>query len=183
MPRFRREMEELFPRASVRGELNPDEVVALGAAVCAGIMEGRLENVELRDVLPHALGVRDDRGEFVPLVDRGTVYPVTAVKLFTNAREGQKEVTVEVLQRRDDRLVPLGVLEFCAPTAWAQGEAELAVTFAVDASGVLAVAAEDEATGKTGEMTIPSGVLPGAPWEDGEEGDRGELFLEDVTVL
>ena len=183
MPRFRREMGDLFPRASVRGELNPDEVVALGAAVCAGIMEGRLENVELRDVLPHALGVRDDRGEFVPLVDRGTVYPVTAVKLFTNAREGQKEVTVEVLQRRDDRLVPLGVLEFCAPTAWAQGEAELAVTFAVDASGVLAVAAEDEATGKTGEMTIPSGVLPGAPWEEWEEGDRGELFLGDVTVL
>ena len=187
MPRFRREMGALFPDASVRGEINPDEVVALGAAVCAGIMEGRLDNVELRDVLPHALGVRDDRGEFVPLVARGTVYPVSARRLFTNAREGQREVAVEVLQHREDRMVSLGVLEFRTETAWSRGEAELAVTFDVDANGVLAVVAEDEATGKTGEMTIASGVLPPVPLSEPETGseerEQGACLLRNVTVL
>ncbi len=179
MPRFRREMEALFPGAQVLGGINPDEVVALGAAVCAAAMEGRGPRVELRDALPHDLGIRDDEGEFVPLLERGTIYPAATARMFTNARDGQEEVTVAVQQRRADRTVDLGDFRFRSNQVWRRGEANLAVSFAIDMNGCLEVSAEDVDTGEARTAVIDGGaaVLP-AP-----EGTGADEWVRGVRVI
>jgi molecular chaperone DnaK len=179
MPRFRGEMAGLLPGARVLGGINPDEVVALGAAACAEAMEGMGPGVDLRDALPHDLGLRDDEGDFVPLLERGTIYPAATARIFTNARDGQEEVTLAVLQRRSDRTVDLGDFRFRSRRGWSRGEANLAISFAIDMNGCLEVSAEDVDTGEAVGGTIGDGaaILP-AP----EEGD-GDDWVRRVRVV
>jgi molecular chaperone DnaK len=138
-------------------------------------MEGRGPRVELRDALPHDLGIRDDRGEFVPLLERGTIYPAATARMFTNARDGQEEVTVAVQQRRNDRTVDLGDFRFRSNQVWRRGEANLAVSFAIDMNGCLEVSAEDVDTGEARTAVIDGGaaVLPASEGAAADEWVRG----------
>lgn len=176
MPLFRETVQSMFPQAALRGEINPDEVVALGAAVCAGILEGRLNHVELRDILPHSLGVLDDDGCFVPVIERGTVYPAVATRMFTNTQDEQDQVTVEVLQERGERLLRLGYFHFHSPRRWKKGEARLAISFIVNGNGMLEVVAEDTDTGKAEILTIYGGVFEVT--EEGTSLERRGIGLE-----
>ena len=181
IPRFREVVQRLFQGIPVTfcDSLNPDEVVALGAAIQAGIIEGRIREVELRDILPHSLGVLDDQGNFVPILERGTVYPAVASRLFTNTRDDQEEAIVEVLQERDGgRLISLGNFCFRSERKWKRGEANLEVVFHLDESGVLNVSAVDLDTGRTEEATITGGL-----WGDGGGIDFPERRGPGLEVL
>ncbi|MGC8779052.1 MAG: Hsp70 family protein, partial [Candidatus Caldatribacteriaceae bacterium] len=166
MPFFRERVCSMFPQAEIRAEVNPDEVVALGAAVHAAMLEGRLNHVELRDILPHSLGVLDDDERFVPVIERGTVYPAVVTRMFTNTQDDQDQVTVEVLQERGSELLRLGHFHFFSPKKWKKEEARLAISFIVNGNGILEVVAEDTDTGETGMLTITGGIFGVA--EDGE---------------
>lgn len=172
IPHFRKVVEGIFsgPSVSFCDNLNPDEVVALGAAIQAGIFEGKVREVELRDVLPHSLGILDDEGVFIPILERGTVYPATSSRLFTNARDDQEEVIIEVLQERDgNQLVSLGNFCFQSGRRWKKGEANLEVVFSLDGSGVLNVSAVDVDTGKVEQATIVGGLWRGEQETDFQE--------------
>jgi len=176
MPLFRQTIGSMFPGAEIRSEVNPDEVVALGAAVHAAMLEGRLNHVELRDILPHSLGVRDDEGRFVPVIERGTVYPAVVTRMFTNTQDNQNQVTVEVLQERGDELLRLGHFHFFSPKKWKKEEARLAISFIVNGNGILEVVAEDTDTGETATLAITGGVFGMA--EDGEPLERRGTGIE-----
>ncbi|MBC7217964.1 MAG: Hsp70 family protein, partial [Candidatus Caldatribacterium sp.] len=166
LPLFQKTMRSMFPQAEFKAEVNPDEVVALGAAVHAAMLEGRLSHVELRDVLPHSLGVLDDDGRFVSLIERGTIYPTVATRIFTNTQDDQDQVVVKVLQEREGSLKLLGHFHFHSQRRWRKGEARLAISFIVNGDGVLEVVAEDTDTGEAATLAITGSVF-GTP--DGEE--------------
>lgn len=107
MSAFKDLVAKMFPDSKKLSEINPDKVVAIGAAKMAAILEGRLKNVELSDILSHSLGVLDDDDQFVPIIERGTVYPCVETKLFTNTRGNQTSFIIKVLQKREDDLVEL----------------------------------------------------------------------------
>jgi len=159
MPFFREKVCSMFPGAEIRAEVNPDEVVALGAAIHAAMLEGRLNHVELRDILPHSLGIRDDDGCFVPVIERGTAYPAVVTRMFTNTQDDQNRVTVEVLQEREAELLRLGYFHFFSSKKWKKEEARIAISFIVNSNGVLEVVAEDTDTGETGMLTITGGIF------------------------
>jgi len=165
LPLFQNTVRSMFSHAEFKAEVNPDEVVALGAAIHAAMLEGRLNHVELRDVLPHSLGVLDDDGCFVPLIERGTTYPTVATRLFTNTRDDQDQVVVKVLQEREGHLVSLGYFHFSSQRRWRRGEARLAISFIINGNGVLEVVAEDTDTQEVATLTITGSVF-GMP--DGE---------------
>lgn len=159
IPGFRRLVGKIFPNARILGEINPDEVVVVGAAIQAAIMEGRLKSIELLDVLPHTLGVLDDEGKFVPIIESGTIYPTTWTKIFTNTMDDQDTIIVKVLQKHDEELVELGNLEFKSTRKWKQNEASIAISFHIDKNGVLLVTAEDIETGQVEELSIRDGIV------------------------
>ncbi|MGJ8455412.1 Hsp70 family protein [Pseudothermotoga sp. U03pept] len=154
MPAFRRIVTELFPNSQILSEINPDEVVALGAARMAAIIDGRLKSIELRDVVAHSLGVFDDDGQFVPIIDRGTVYPTIATKIFTNTRDDQDKVLIKILQKRDEELVELGDFQLTFAKKWQKEEAAIAVSFNITHDGILTVTAEEMNTGEAQDVTI-----------------------------
>ncbi|MCD6238407.1 MAG: molecular chaperone DnaK [Thermotoga sp.] len=159
MPRFREEMGKIFKRSEIKTDINPDEVVALGAAVQAAIIEGRIKHVELKDILPHNLGILDDEGRFVPIIERGKVYPTVSTKIFTNTQDEQNTANIEILQERSDRIVSLGNFQFKSKSKWKKGEANIAVSFNIDGNGVLNVSAEDIDTHEAEEVIISNGIL------------------------
>lgn len=158
-PGFKNMVRRLFPNAEILGEINPDEVVALGAAIQAAIIEGRLKSIELMDVLSHTLGVLDDEGNFVPIIEKDTVYPTTWTKIFTNTMDDQDTIIIKVLQEHDDELIELGNLEFKSEKKWMKNEANIAISFHIDKNGILFVTAEDLESGKTEELQIKNGIL------------------------
>ncbi len=158
MPFFRK-ISERFKNAQVKSEINPDEVVALGAAIQAGMIEGVIKNIELRDILPHALGILDDKGEFVEIIPKGTTYPVTSTELFTNTEDDQDTVTIQILQENEEGAVSLGKFHFKSSKKWKKGEANIAVTFSLNKNGILEVSAEDIDTGEIEEITITDTIF------------------------
>jgi molecular chaperone DnaK (HSP70) len=154
IPMVRNAVEALF-RAKPHTDLNPDEVVALGAAVQAGILSGAVENQLLLDVTPLSLGIETMGGVVSKLVHRNSTIPASATETFTTAVEGQRNVLIHVLQgerelAKDCRSLARFDLKDIAPMA--AGMARIEVRFLIDANGILSVTARDARTGK--EQTV-----------------------------
>jgi molecular chaperone DnaK len=137
--------------------VNPDEVVAAGAAVQAGILAGEVKDVLLLDVTPLSLGVETLGGVMTKLIERNTTIPVKKSEIFSTAEEGQTAVDIHVLQgeremARDNRTLGNFRLEGIPPAP--RGVPQIEVTFDIDANGILNVNAKDRATGKEQRITI-----------------------------
>ena len=137
--------------------VNPDEVVAVGAAIQAAVIKGEMEDVVLLDVTPLSLGVETLGGVMTKLIDRNTTIPCRREEIFSTAEENQTAVDIAVLQGEremasDNRVLGRFRLEGIAPAP--RGVAQIKVSFDIDANGILNVTAKDEATGKSQTVTI-----------------------------
>jgi molecular chaperone DnaK len=156
IPMVRRAVEALF-RAKPHTELNPEEVVALGAAVQAGILAGKVENQLLLDVTPLSLGIEMMGGTVSKLIHRNSTIPASATEMFTTAVEGQRNVLIHVLQgerelARDCRSLARFDLKDIEPMP--AGAARIEVRFLIDANGILNVAARDIRTGREQNVEV-----------------------------
>jgi len=137
--------------------VNPDEVVAVGAAIQAGVLSGEVKDVLLLDVTPLTLGVETLGGVLTPLIERNTTIPVRKSEIFSTAEDGQTAVTIHVLQGErtmasDNMTLGRFNLEGIPPAM--RGMPQIEVTFDIDANGILNVTAQDKATGKEQKITI-----------------------------
>ena len=146
--------------------MNPDEVVAVGAAVQAGILAGDVKDVLLLDVTPLSLGVETLGGVMTKLIERNTTIPTKKTEIFSTAADSQTSVEIHVLQgeremARDNRT--LGKFHLVGIPPAPRGVPQIEVTFDIDANGILNVSAKDKATGKTQNITITasSGLAQG----------------------
>ncbi len=149
-------VKELFGKEPHRG-VNPDEVVALGAAIQAGVISGEVKDVLLLDVTPLSLGIETLGGVFTKLVERNTTIPVSKKQVFSTAEDGQTAVTVHVLQGERElaahnRTLGRFNLEGLPPAP--RGLPQIEVAFDLDADGILHVSAKDLATGKAQQIRI-----------------------------
>ena len=144
-------------RFRVEKKVNPDEIVALGAAVQAGLLEGTSEDIVLRDVTAYALGVEIDGDRFIELVPRNTTLPVESRKVFTTVEDRQTSVEVHVLQgesKRASENVSLGRFLLAGIRSGARGDPRIEVVFAIDVDGLVTVRAKDEDTRAEQRMTV-----------------------------
>jgi len=156
IPMVRRAVEALF-RAKPHTELNPDEVVALGAAVQAGILSGKVENQLLLDVTPLSLGIEMMGGAVTKLIHRNSTIPASATEVYTTAVDGQKNVLIHVLQgerelAKDCRSLARFDLKDIEPMP--AGMARVEVRFLIDANGILNVTARDMRTGREQSVEV-----------------------------
>ena len=156
IPRVQQLVKEIFGREPHRG-VNPDEVVALGAAVQGGVLAGEVGDVLLLDVTPLSLGVETMGGVMTKLIERNTTIPTRKSEIFSTAADGQTSVEVHVLQgeramARDNRTLGRFMLDGIAPAP--RGVPQIEVTFDIDANGIVNVSARDKATGKEQHITI-----------------------------
>ncbi len=158
MPSVIRLVQELFEKEPHRG-VNPDEVVAIGAAIQAGVLAGEVKDVLLLDVTPLSLGIETLGGVCTKLIERNTTIPVTKRQIFTTAADNQTAVTIHVLQgeremARDNRTLARFDLVGIPPAP--RGVPQIEVAFDIDANGILHVSAKDLATGKEQKVRIES---------------------------
>jgi molecular chaperone DnaK len=137
--------------------VNPDEVVAIGAAIQAGVLAGEVKEVLLLDVVPLSLGVETLGGVMTKIIERNTTIPVRRTEIFTTAEDNQTAVDIHILQgeremARDNRTLGRFRLEGIAPAP--RGVPQIEVTFDIDANGILHVSARDKATGREAKITI-----------------------------
>ena len=137
--------------------VNPDEVVAVGAAIQAGVLAGEVKDIVLLDVTPLTLGIETLGGVMTPLVPRNTTIPVSKSQVFSTAENNQTAVDIQVLQgerpmARDNKSLGMFRLEGIAPAM--RGIPQIEVTFDIDANGIVNVSAKDKATGKEQKITI-----------------------------
>lgn len=140
--------------------VNPDEVVAVGAAIQAGVLAGEVKDIVLLDVTPLTLGIETLGGVMTPLVPRNTTIPVSKSQVFSTAENNQTAVDIQVLQgerpmARDNKSLGMFRLEGIAPAM--RGIPQIEVTFDIDANGIVNVSAKDKATGKEQKITITNG--------------------------
>ncbi len=157
MPMIQNLVRELTGGKEPHKGVNPDEVVAVGAAIQAGVLGGEVKDVLLLDVTPLTLGVETLGGVMTPLIERNTTIPVRKSETFTTAEDGQTAVTVHVLQGErpmaaDNMSLGRFNLEGIPPAP--RGVPQIEVTFDIDANGILNVSAKDKATGKEQKITI-----------------------------
>lgn len=158
MPRVISEVSRFFGKEPHKG-VNPDEVVALGAAVQAGVLSGEVKDVILLDVTPLSLGLETIGGVFTPLIDRNTTIPTRKAQVFSTAEDGQNAVSVRVFQGErsiaaDNKL--LGQFELTGILPAPRGVPQIEVVFDIDANGIVSVSASDKASGKAQQITIRS---------------------------
>jgi molecular chaperone DnaK len=158
MPAIQELVKELFGKEPHKG-VNPDEVVAIGAAVQGGVLQGDVKDVLLLDVTPLSLGIETLGGVFTKLIDRNTTIPSRKSEIFSTAAENQTSVEVHVLQgeremAKDNRT--LGRFHLVGIPAAPRGVPQVEVAFDIDANGIMNVSAKDLGTGKEQQITITS---------------------------
>jgi molecular chaperone DnaK len=168
MPKVQQTVKELFGKEPHKG-VNPDEVVAVGAAIQAGVLKGEVKDVLLLDVTPLSLGIETLGGVFTRLIDRNTTIPTKKSQVFSTAEDGQTAVTIRVSQGEremaaDNKL--LGQFDLVGLPPAPRGVPQVEVTFDIDANGIVHVSAKDKATGKEQSVRIQaSGGLSDAEVE------------------
>jgi molecular chaperone DnaK len=156
MPKVQQVLREFFNREPVKG-VNPDEAVALGAAIQAGVLKGEVGEVLLLDVTPLTLGIETLGGVATPLIPRNTTIPTEKSQIFSTATDSQPSVEIHVLQGErpmagDNRTLGRFMLDGILPAP--RGLPQIEVTFEIDANGILNVSARDKGTGKEQKITI-----------------------------
>jgi molecular chaperone DnaK len=146
--------------------VNPDEVVAVGAAIQAGVLKGEVKDVLLLDVTPLSLGIETKGGIFTKLIERNTTIPTKKSEIFTTADDNQTQVEVHVLQGEAETVYSpgarsLGRFQLMGIPPAPRGMPQIEVTFDIDANGIVNVSAKDTATGKEQAMTITGGTALG----------------------
>jgi molecular chaperone DnaK len=189
MPMVQRKIRELLGKEPTKG-VNPDECVAVGAAIQAAILAGEHKDIVLVDVTPLSLGVETLGGVFTKIIERNTAIPVSKSQVFTTAADNQTQVEIHVLQGERPMAadnVTLGrfVLDGIPPAP--RGVPQIEVTFNIDVNGILNVTAKDKATGRSQHVTIHSSRLSEAEIERmrkeaeaNEEADRRRKELADA---
>ncbi|PIV09410.1 molecular chaperone DnaK [Candidatus Roizmanbacteria bacterium CG02_land_8_20_14_3_00_36_15] len=156
MPKVLEEVKKFFGKEPNRS-VNPDEVVAVGAAIQAGVLTGETKDVVLLDVTPLTLGVETLGGVTTPLITRNTTIPTSKSEIFSTAADNQTQVEIHILQgerpmAKDNKSLGRFILDGIPPAP--RGVPQIEVSFDIDASGILSVAAKDKATGKSQGIKI-----------------------------
>jgi molecular chaperone DnaK len=156
MPKVRETVKEFFGKEPHTG-VNPDEVVAMGAAIQAGVLQGDVKDVLLLDVTPLSLGIETLGGVFTRMIDRNTTIPTKKSQVYSTAEDNQQAVTIRVFQGEremaaDNKL--LGQFDLVGIPAARRGVPQIEVTFDIDANGIVNVSAKDKGTGKEQQIKI-----------------------------
>jgi molecular chaperone DnaK len=145
---FKDLVQQIFPDKKIIADLNPEELVVKGAGIYSQVIEGK-NNIILKDILPHSLGVLDDEGNFIEILKKGMHYPTSETEIFTNTQDNQDTIIIKVLQKKNNEMINLGNFEFKFSNKWKKNEARIAVNFSLNINGVLEVSAEDIYTGQS----------------------------------
>ena len=174
MPAIQEAVRNFFSREPHKG-VNPDEVVALGAAIQAGVLSGEVKDVLLLDVTPLTLSIETLGSVATPLIERNTTIPTKKSQIFSTAADGQSQVEIHVLQGErpmasDNKTLGRFILDGLPPAP--RGIPQIEVTFDIDADGILHVSAQDKATGRAQSITITA--------SSGLSNDEVERMVEDA---
>ena len=156
MPKVQEVVKQLFGKEPHKG-VNPDEVVAVGAAIQAGVLQGDVKDVLLLDVTPLSLGIETLGGVFTRLIDRNTTIPTKKSQVFSTAEDGQTAVTIRVFQGEREMAADnkiLGSFDLIGIPPAPRGVPQVEVTFDIDANGIVNVSAKDKGTGKEQQIRI-----------------------------
>src|SRR5207245_1291093 len=159
MPAVQEMVKQVFGKEPHKG-VNPDEVVAIGAAIQAGVLKGEVKDILLLDVTPLTLGVETYGGVMTPMIPRNTTIPTSKTETYTTAADAQTSVEVHIMQGErpmatENKSLGRFILDGILPAP--RGVPQVEVTFDIDANGILNVSARDKATGKEQKITITAG--------------------------